>query len=144
MEVQLVNPGSNGAARSAVISCAVSGARGGAVISGARGGAVTSGARGGAVAPFGFSTQSSRRHLEGTKLWDACEFCQGPLSWKVKFYPKPNSTKGLCLCGHAHVVLRSLGLNSRDTASQREDEGGLSADHSIGTDTLQGVGVNQL
>lgn len=62
----------------------------------------------------------------------------------MNFYPNIKLTEGLLLCGHAHPVLWSLGLDSRYTAGQREDEGGPAADQREGTHTMQGVGVNQL
>lgn len=93
---------------------------------------------------FCFSAHTIWIPLGDAKNGVACGIWHRPLSRHVNFYPNINFTEGLPLCGHAKVVVRSLGLESWDTAGQREDEGGLVVYHGVGTHTFQSVGVNQL
>lgn len=90
------------------------------------------------------STHSFLRQEDGAQRGDACELCQGSLPREVKLYPEGNLTEGLPLRGHGDLVLWCPDLDSRDPAGQGEDEGGLAADHRVGTHTLQGIGVNKL
>ena len=81
---------------------------------------------------------------DGAQLGKPCELCHGSLSWQEHLDLKAIFTKDLLLCGNVNDVAWSLHLGSRNPAGQREDEYRLSADPSVGTHTLQGVGVNQL
>lgn len=89
------------------------------------------------------SADTLRGREEVAELGDFGSVSHGPLPRPVELQPELNDAEGLLLRRHVDGVPRALGLDARETAGYRHNQGGLPTDDSVAY-ASQGVGVHHL